>query len=744
MPPRNQQRPPSSLSNPNPPQQSNSPIAQLNPQQLAALQDHIRQTRAQTGQEFTPAMITEWMVRNGITAGNQPQQVQQQQPPQQQQQQQQAQGNLDAVLHHLYPPHLANNPNAARQHLQNVLFPPNQGPKQSPFLAQVMLLAQNGRLSQEQMAQLKAAVGSRNNAQAAAQQQAQQQQQQQQYPSQPQSLPPQQQQVPSSSSNPPQPQQAPNEQSATQAVQQLRQRVHHIEALLNRPDITEDQRSKMQTELDNARANLSKVVKMLLAAQQQQQHQQAQQQAQQQQQQAQQQQVQQQQAIPQQQANQGGQVQPIVGQNGQPVNLANLQEAQRVAMERKARELQLAAQAQAQAQAAQAAQAQAQGGGAQFGAGGPSSVPLRQNPSQTDVKPIIPPGVAASGGGGGGPTTMAQAAQAAAQAAIAQAAANGKKLTKKQQTEAANAGAVAFQQQQQQALNQQQAQQQALVQAQQQAQAQQNQNQATTSSGTPGPGGGAASSSSAGGAATGTTTAFAVPGQMPIPQTLGVSHQTPVEGFPSSRPTISSGLANSPSVSTPAIMRHPSMVASGSFGGTTGGPESSANGAGATTTGPGTGGASGPGSKEVLPGRENRPDDSKGRTVGKRKIRELVESVDRDERLTDEVEDLLLEIADDFIDSVTRFGCQLAKHRRSDRLEVKDLALHLERSYNIRIPGFTPEEISARNNSSSASATVNSSNAILASQGGGGRKGLVLPPGAASRLAAVRDGGRKR
>lgn len=110
MPPRAQQRPPQSLSGaPQAQPTQGSPIAQLNPQQLAALQEHIRQTRAQTGQEVTPAMITEWMMRNGINtgAGQQQQQVQQQQVQQQQQQgmqqqgaqqsAQQVQGNLDAV-----------------------------------------------------------------------------------------------------------------------------------------------------------------------------------------------------------------------------------------------------------------------------------------------------------------------------------------------------------------------------------------------------------------------------------------------------------------------------------------------------------------------------------------------------------------------------------------------------------------------------------------------------------------------
>uniref|UniRef100_A0A0E0H6I8 Transcription initiation factor TFIID subunit 12 domain-containing protein n=1 Tax=Oryza nivara TaxID=4536 RepID=A0A0E0H6I8_ORYNI len=84
---------------------------------------------------------------------------------------------------------------------------------------------------------------------------------------------------------------------------------------------------------------------------------------------------------------------------------------------------------------------------------------------------------------------------------------------------------------------------------------------------------------------------------------------------------------------------------------------------------------------------------SGNRLLSKRSIHELVAQIDPSEKLDPEVEDVLIDIAEDFVESVATFACSLAKHRKSSILEAKDVLLHAERSWNITLPGFSGDEI---------------------------------------------------
>lgn len=59
------------------------------------------------------------------------------------------------------------------------------------------------------------------------------------------------------------------------------------------------------------------------------------------------------------------------------------------------------------------------------------------------------------------------------------------------------------------------------------------------------------------------------------------------------------------------------------------------------------------------------------------RLQDLVREVDATEQLDEEVEEILLQLADDFVESTVNAACLLAKHRKANTIDVKDVQLHL-------------------------------------------------------------------
>ena len=84
-----------------------------------------------------------------------------------------------------------------------------------------------------------------------------------------------------------------------------------------------------------------------------------------------------------------------------------------------------------------------------------------------------------------------------------------------------------------------------------------------------------------------------------------------------------------------------------------------------------------------------------GHALTKSDLQAMLKEFAPDETFDPEVEDMLMSVADDFLDTVLEHSIQLAKHRGGDTLEPQDVLLHFERHWDMHIPGFEGEEVRA-------------------------------------------------
>jgi len=77
------------------------------------------------------------------------------------------------------------------------------------------------------------------------------------------------------------------------------------------------------------------------------------------------------------------------------------------------------------------------------------------------------------------------------------------------------------------------------------------------------------------------------------------------------------------------------------------------------------------------------------------KLQSLCKSIDPSYVLDSEVQERLVELADSFVDKVTKDALRLAKHRGSSCLDVVDVSLALKKGYGLSVPGLGPPSVAA-------------------------------------------------
>lgn len=60
-------------------------------------------------------------------------------------------------------------------------------------------------------------------------------------------------------------------------------------------------------------------------------------------------------------------------------------------------------------------------------------------------------------------------------------------------------------------------------------------------------------------------------------------------------------------------------------------------------------------------------------------------------RLQPELADELMKLTENFVTEAVEFGCALAARRSSKVLRTSDLAMYMQRTYHLHVPGFSKE-----------------------------------------------------
>ncbi|XP_066257557.1 transcription initiation factor TFIID subunit 12 [Euwallacea similis] len=79
--------------------------------------------------------------------------------------------------------------------------------------------------------------------------------------------------------------------------------------------------------------------------------------------------------------------------------------------------------------------------------------------------------------------------------------------------------------------------------------------------------------------------------------------------------------------------------------------------------------------------------------VTKQRLQDLVREIDQTLTLEDDVEEILLSYVDEFVDRCLNGAALIARNRRCNSIEVKDVQQFLSRNYNMWTPGFGTDEL---------------------------------------------------